>query len=411
MKNGRILHQRDFVLMTAGTGLSALGDQMGWMAVLWLVMTHSESSAQMGVAGLCYGLPSVAAGLLAGVLVDRFSALRLMVLDNVGQGLLFVTIPMLYRMHVLPFWLLCVLLMCAGTLSPLTSVGAMTVLPNLVPNELLSKANAWDEALWQGAYLTGPLIGGALIAATGASIAILVDGLSFWACALCLVFVKHAPAGARCGDNQPRSRTNRFVDDIVIGVKGLLSLKVVLAITLVALALNLACGQLDVSLPLLVHREWHRGGATLGILWTAYGVGSLVGTTVMTFIKTDVCRGLWMSAMIAGMGGSLSLITLVRGFWLAVLLMWTAGLCFGPYAPLARTIVQEQVSEGLRGRVFGIRTAAIGAGVPLGSLLAGGMLRRMSPSTWIGVTGAGILCVAVVMLAVHDIRISDASTR
>ncbi|WDL96707.1 MFS transporter [Alicyclobacillus sp. ALC3] len=157
MKYGRILRQRDFLLMTAGTGLSTLGDQIGWLAVLWLVMTLSGWSAQMGLAGLCYGLPSVVAGMFAGVLVDRSPALRLMVLDNVGQGLLFVAIPLLYWMHVLPFWLLCVLLVCAGTLSPLTLVGAMATVPDLVPAELLSKANAWDETLWQGAYLAGPL--------------------------------------------------------------------------------------------------------------------------------------------------------------------------------------------------------------------------------------------------------------
>ncbi|MCY0876510.1 MAG: MFS transporter [Firmicutes bacterium] len=277
----------------------------------------------------------------------------------------------------------------------------MAILPDLVPAELLSEANAWDETLWQSAYLVGPLIGGALIAATGASIAILMDGLSFWACALCLAFVKHIRGGFHDEDNPPGGGTYRFVGDIVTGVKGLLSLPVVLEITLVALALNWAYGQLEVSLPLLVHHEWRQGGAVLGILWMAYGVGSLVGTTTMVFIKTGTHRRLWMSTMIAGMGGSLSLVAFTHGFWIALLLMWSAGLCFGPYAPLARTIVQEQVPDGLRGRVFGIRTAIIGAGGPTGSLVAGWMLQFMKPSVWIGLTGAGILFLALVILAVR----------
>ncbi|MCL6452707.1 MAG: MFS transporter [Alicyclobacillus sp.] len=399
MKYGRILRQRNFVLMTAGTGLSTLGDQIGWIAILWVVMTTSGSSAQMGLAGLCYGLPSVVAGMLAGVLADRFPPLWLMVLDNVGQGLLFVAIPLLYWLHVLPFWLLCVLLVCAGTLSPLTSVAAMAVVPDLVPADLLSAANAWDETLWQGAYLAGPLMGGALIAAMGAPIAILVDGLSFWACALCVCFVRHAPIRPHVGDHPPGRRMRRFAGDIVAGWKALLSLRVVLVITLAALALNLAYGQLDVSLPLLVHQEWRKGGAALGILWTAYGVGSLVGTTVVAFIKNDTRRRAWMSIMIAGMGGSFCCIAFAHGFWLTVLLMWSAGLCFGPYAPLARKMVQEQVPDGLRGRVFGIRTAMIGAGVPTGSLVAGWVLQFMKPSAWIGVTGAGIVTVAAALLA------------
>lgn len=298
--------------MTAGTGISTLGDQIGWLALLWLVMIMSGSSVQMALAGLCYGLPSVVAGIVAGMLVDRFPALRLVVLDNVGQGLLFGAIPVLHWMHLLPFWLLCTILVCAGTLSPLTSVGAMAIVPDLVPADLLVEASAWEETLWQGAYLAGPLIGGLLITVMGASTAILVDGLSFWACALCMLFVAQVHT-APFDERKPGYGIASFASDAKAGLKGLFSLPVVLAITLIALILNLAYGQLDVSLPLLVHHQWHLGGATLGVLWTAYGIGSLVGTAAMGFIRTDGRRGFWMSAMVAGMGGSLLLMPWAHG--------------------------------------------------------------------------------------------------
>ena len=77
----------------------------------------------MGLAGLCYELPSVAVGIVAGILMDRFSRKRLMVVDNVVRGLLFLSIPMLHWAHLLPFWLLCVILVCAGVLSPCTVPG------------------------------------------------------------------------------------------------------------------------------------------------------------------------------------------------------------------------------------------------------------------------------------------------
>lgn len=81
-----------------------------------------------------------------------------------------------------------------------------------------------------------------------------------------------------------------------------------------------------------------------------------------------------------------------------------AGLFFGPYAPLARTVVQHQVPAGLRGRVLGIRTSITGAGAPAGSLIAGWMLQMMQPSAWIGVTGTGILFIAGAMLASRRVR-------
>ena len=64
MKYGQVLRQRDFLLLTAGTGISTLGDQIGWLSLLWFVMLLTKSSLQMGFAGLCYELPSVAVGML-----------------------------------------------------------------------------------------------------------------------------------------------------------------------------------------------------------------------------------------------------------------------------------------------------------------------------------------------------------
>ena len=299
MKYRRILRQRDFLLLTAGTGISTLGDQMGWLAILWFVMLLTKSPARMGLAGLCYELPSVAVGMFVGVLMDRFSRKRLMVLDNVLRGLLFVSIPMLHWAHLLPFWLLCVILLCAGVLSPFTTVGAMAFVPEIVPEDVLSEANAWDETLWQGAYLVGPLIGGILISAIGASFAILADGLSFWACALCLLSIRHSGESTdRAGSNVGRES---IVANLLDGARVLVSMRVVMAITLIALLLNLAYGQLDVSLPLFVHDELHQSGSTLGMMWTGYGLGAMVGTALVGFVRMDgwpsgaldECHGGW----------------------------------------------------------------------------------------------------------------------
>ncbi|MCL6452181.1 MAG: MFS transporter [Alicyclobacillus sp.] len=402
MKYRQIFRQRDFLLLTAGTGISTLGDQIGWLAILWFVMLLTKSPARMGLAGLCYELPSVAVGMFVGVLMDRFSRKRLMVLDNVLRGLLFVSIPMLHWAHLLPFWLLCVILLCAGVLSPFTTVGAMAFVPEIVTEDVLSEANAWDETLWQGAYLVGPLIGGILITAIGASFAILADGLSFWACALCLLSIRYS------GESTDRAGRNGGSESIVANLLGgarvLVSIRLVLVITLIALLLNLAYGQLDVSLPLFVHEELRQSGSTLGMMWTGYGLGAMVGTALVGFVRMDGRQGLWMSVMVAGMGLSLVPMVWVRGMWLPLILMWIAGFCFGPYAPLARTIVQKLVPDDLRGRVFGIRTSIIGMGVPAGTVLCGVMLQMMQPSVWISLTGVAVLVVGVAMLGYGRLR-------
>lgn len=370
--------------------------------MLWLVMSITKSPTRMGLVSLCYGIPSVVVGMFAGLLMDRYPRLRLMVLDNLTQGMLFAFIPMMYWFHWLPFWLLCVTLTCAGTLSPLTMVGAMTLVPDLVPADSVTEANAWEETLWQAVGLVGPLIGGILINSLGAPIAILLDGLSFSACAMFFLLVHHKEG------NIVRSKVainiHSVASGVGTGVQTLVSMPVVLAITVVALLLNLAFGQLDVSLPLLVHQELRLGGAALGALWTANALGALMGSAAIGLLPTVHRTGIWMSAMVAGLGFSLIPFVWVRGFWLPVILMWSAGFCFGPYAPLARTVVQRQVPRDMRGRVFGTRTSIMATGGPVGSLLAGLMLHAVQPSTSITIMGIGIVIVSGAVLMFRPLR-------
>ncbi|WP_067933555.1 MFS transporter [Alicyclobacillus kakegawensis] len=398
MRYSRILRQRDFLFLTAGTGISTLGDQIGWLALLWFVMLLTKSPVQMGLAGLCYELPSVGVGIFIGVLMDQLFRKRLMVMDNILRGLCFVSIPMLHWAHILPFWLLCGMLVCAGMLAPFTTVGAMAFVPEIVPVDMLSEANAWDETLWQAAYLAGPLLGGILISSVGAPFSILADGLSCWVCALCLAFIR------RTGGAEISSGKGGFTTALQNGAKALFSMRVVLAITLIALFLNITYGMLDVSIPLFVHEELHQTGPMLGMMWTGYGFGAIVGTALVGFVRMNGRHGFWMSVMVAGMGMSLIPMVWARGLWLPIILMWVAGFCFGPYAPLARTIVQKLVPDDLRGRVFGIRTSIIGIGVPVGSALCGVVLQTIHPSVWIGATGITILTLGMGMLACRGLR-------
>jgi MFS family permease len=131
-----------------------------------------------------------------------------------------------------------------------------------------------------------------------------------------------------------------------------------------------------------------------------------VGTALVAFVRMDGRQGFWMSVMVAGMGMSLIPMVWARGLWLPIILMWAAGFCFGPYAPLARTIVQKLVPDDLRGRVFGIRTSIIGIGVPAGSALCGVVLQTIHPSVWIGVMGVTILALGVGMLAYRGLLFS-----
>ncbi len=68
-----LLKQKNIGLMTAADAVSALGDQCGWIALLWLAMVTTHHSGEMGLVGFVFGLPSVALGTLVGSILDHYS--------------------------------------------------------------------------------------------------------------------------------------------------------------------------------------------------------------------------------------------------------------------------------------------------------------------------------------------------
>jgi MFS family permease len=73
-----------------------------------------------------------------------------------------------------------------GLLSPLSSAGAQTLLPRLVPDKnLLVKANGIMESQWQIIYLFGPALAGVLIGLIGEANVLIIDAISFFVCAFC----------------------------------------------------------------------------------------------------------------------------------------------------------------------------------------------------------------------------------
>lgn len=392
---GRVYRHRDFSWLTAGTTLSFLGDQVGWLGILWWVMVLTGSPLKMGLAGLAYELPVVLVGSFIGAWMHRTSAKRLMILDNGLRGVVWLAIPVLSHFRLMPFGVLCALLAVLGASKSITTVGAMSLVPELIGAEELAQANAWDESLWQAATILGPLIGGVLISLSGPAFAILADGLSCWGVALCIAQVRRPhPLDTVPGRIPPDEGR-----DALTGLKTLWSLPAVLAITVFAVVINFLYGGLDISLPLFVHRTLHQGGSTLGMLWAAYGVGATAALLRFGRAPQTLQTPSRMGLMLTGMGLCLAVMAWAEATPPVLALMGAAGVFFGSYPVLARTIVQTLVPEALRTHVFGVRSAIIGIGLPSGALFAGALLERLPAPDNIALIGLSFVALGVVVHA------------
>lgn len=400
----RLFRRRGFAFMTTADAVSVLGDQIGWVALLWFAMVTTKHAGYMGLLGLAFGFPGVLLGAVVGSVLDRASHKKVLVTANVLLGIVFMAIPLLYKLHVLPMLVLFVLVLVAGCLTPFTSVGWMVVIPNLVTEDELGPANSIVETIWNGASLLGPLLGGLLIARFGATVAVFVDGVSFCVAALCVFVVREPQPHLETYESEEPSQRSSFIHDTWDGIKTLYGLKAVWWITLGAVGFNLAYGQLEVSLQLFTHNELAKSAVILGSFWTTYFVSSLVGSALSGLTPKDNRSGVVMAVMAIGWGLSFMPMLWVHSLWGTYISVALAGLLFGGYPPLARTAVQKLVPQKFMGRILGIRGSIIALGMPVGSYLGGALGQYFPSSNVIGATGFLVAVIGLLLLSRSNFR-------
>ncbi|MDT3416910.1 MFS family permease [Brevibacillus aydinogluensis] len=420
--------QSSFRWYWVGLFLSGLGNQFGWLALTWFVMNKTGSSAAMGGVVLAYNIPAVLAGLVAGVLLDRFDRRQLIMLDNVLRGLIFFTLVLLLQMEGTPLWLVYVLIVIAGMLSPLSSAGAQTLLPRLVTDKsLLVKANGLMESQWQINYLFGPAAAGVLIAWIGAANVLIVDAIGFFLCAFCFSRLKPASgvdsfSVERMDEKEAEEIQGKaaessgsvvafgpflrsLIADIRTGYCYLLGRRRLLWLVLFTFFFNMAYGPVEVGLPLYANNDLEGGAVSLGLLWSALAAGALLGSILFSAVTWKLPTGVTLAAIIGLWGITTLPLALFTRVEVAMLAMALAGLSFSPYNILYRSHLQKHVPEELLGRVLTSVRTITGTGMPAGAAAAGWLIPVCGVQGMFG--AASVVCVVTGLLAYVALRRLD----
>ncbi len=93
-RNKPLWRNRDYLILTSGNGISAIGSQVSLVAFPLLFLTLTHSPAQAGLMSAVRNLPMVLLMLPAGALVDRWDRKRLMIICDTGRALALGSIPL-----------------------------------------------------------------------------------------------------------------------------------------------------------------------------------------------------------------------------------------------------------------------------------------------------------------------------
>jgi len=204
-----------FLRYWRATAVSGLGTYVTIFALQALVvLTLDGTASDVGWLNAARWLPYLVFGLVVGAIVDGRRRLPLMVASDLVQGALLLVIPLLWWLDVLSLPALMLVVFAYGTAAVVNMAATMSFLPRLVDPRQLQPAHARVDGADAVSSTAGPAIGGLLVSAIGAPLAVVVDSLTYLYSALTLRRI-------RLDEPPPRTGVTArgLVGDVVEGVR------------------------------------------------------------------------------------------------------------------------------------------------------------------------------------------------
>ncbi|QHA00904.1 MFS transporter [Dehalobacter restrictus] len=359
--------KRDTVLFIASQTLSLFGTSLVQYAMMWYITLSTQSGVMMTVYIICGFLPTFLLSPFAGVWADRYNRKNLIMLSDTLIAAVTLILAILFLLGYKTVWLLFVMaaLRAFGTAVQTPAVGAF--LPQLVPQDKLTKVNGINGSIQSLVMLVSPMISGALLAIAAIETIFFIDVVTAAiAVTVLFVFLKVATHAKAL-----QKQTVSYFGDLSEGIRYVLNHPFLKIFFLFAAVFFFLAAPSAFLTPLQVTRSFGDDVWRLTAIEVAFSLGMVIGGLGMASwggLKNRV-NTMTLAALMIGV------CTLALGvvpvFWIYLLFMFLIGVAMPIFNVPAIVLLQEKVEGDFLGRVFGVLTMISSSMMPLGMLVFG----------------------------------------
>jgi len=266
---------RNYRYTWSGQIVSEVGDHFNNIAVFSLALANTGSGLVVALILIARAIPAVAAGPIAGVLLDRLDRKRLMIASDLARA----AIALLFILAIPPgrTWLLYVLSGALMFASPFFTSGRASILPTIATEDELHTANSLTQLTQWSTVTIGSFLGGASVSQFGYKLAFGFNAFSFLFSAWCIWHL-HAKGGFRVDRTAlAEDKVMRPWHEYAEGLRYMRRSPLILAIGLVAVGWATGGGAAQILFSLFGEQVFHRGPAGIGVIWGCAGVGLVCG--------------------------------------------------------------------------------------------------------------------------------------
>jgi predicted MFS family arabinose efflux permease len=359
------LKHKNFRLYWIGMCISLTGTWMQNIAQPWLAYSITKSAFLLSLVTALQFLPMLIFSLFAGVIIDKFSKKKILLLTQSASLMITLFLAILIWSKSIQYWHILIASTLIGLVNTFDLPTRQSFVIELVGREDLMNAIALNMSAFNLARIFGPALAGVVMGYAGIEVCFYANSISFTAVIFVLLFIKTLPIHYNLKQNK------KIITDITDGLKYIYHEKTLLMTVLSSAIVGTFAMNFNVIVPVFAKVILQRQEAGFGFLMSFMGVGSLIGALFLAAVSKSGPNKLFLYL------GPLfiSVLLIITGFTskyaLTGISLAIASLCVTLFSSTANAAVQLNAEDQYRGRVMSIYSLFFNGFTPIGSIFSG----------------------------------------
>lgn len=390
------LWNKNFILLLQASAISTIGDLMYSVAIGYWVYEQTGSSALMGIMSAISMFVTMFLSPFSGSIVDKCNRKWVIVIGDLFQGGIMLTIGALAYMNKLnvPGVLVAAFLAALGGV--FYSPAANTSLIDIIPKDDIVRGQSLFSGVSSTINLVGTAFSGVMVAFFGVPLIIVLNGLSNIYSAISELFIsipKTAQQGERVNLKSILCDTRAAITEIISDPHMQLFVPCLLILNL------LASGPFSLILPFTMEKNF--SVEQYGYLMSVWSIASLASVIILGIIKFSPKARFWIMAVSFSVSSVFMVLTFLSNQFIPMCIMaFIAGFLNAAGNAIFNASLMLALPEKNRGAIMGFVSSACVGGTALSSVIYG-ILGDIFPLYAVFAIGSAISLVPMLFLCFH----------
>lgn len=397
-----LFKQKKFIVLLFGSFISRFGDSLDAIAYSLMVYHLTGSKILLATLYIVNCIPSIILSPFAGVVADRISKKKGIVVCDIGRGIVVSITAFLLLTNKLEPWHLYIFTFINSTFESFAKPSKTALIPNILPEELFLTASSFSSSLSSFAEIIGAGLAGFIIVLVGFSGAIFIDGLTFFISAIIIFSLKikeHEPVKKSLG-------VKSYITDLLEGLNTIKNMPVILIVVLLFGFINFFLAPINILLPAYATDILYATPKEYSLISLALPIGVILGGLITSQFGSKFKKGYLVSFGMSLLGIFCALlclpgkidIPLVSPVLFVAIVFFMIGVSMPICTSPLSVYMLSKIPKDKLGRVSALFGMFATAAMPLGGGLSGVVSELISMQSLFLIVGLSIAVVSLLPL-------------